>query len=481
MTTLDIQPLQKVSLEFNALRALYRAGDISPIQVAAEIIQRISARGDDGVWIHKVPPNAIMDRARELEALSADRKSKLPLYGLPFSVKDCIDVAGLPTTSACPAYAYTPDKSNLAVARALAAGAILIGKTNMDQFATGVVGVRTPYGIARNPFDSDYIPGGSSSGAAVSVSSGLCSFAFGTDTGGSGRVPASYNNIVGLKPTLGVLSRANMVNASRSFDTISIYALTVEDSIAVLDTCRGVDADDPLGRSFADVASFDPGAPLRVAVTQQTDLEFFGNADAKALYLEGIDELARAGHQIAEVPFETIFETSKMMFFGPWIAERYAAVGDFVENHPRDVDPIVYDVIMSSKKYSAADAFAALDKLRTNTAKIHQIFEDIDVMAVPTVGTVYTINDVAADPIATNASNGLYLNFVSMADLAAIAVPNGFLPNGIPMGMTFVARPFSDYDLAAFAQNFYPSRVSFTGTGKVGENRISLGQTPDRR
>ncbi len=480
MTISESEPTQTFPLSFDALRALYQAGDVSPIQVAAEIVRRIEARGDDGVWIYKLPPNKIMERAKELEAIPTDRRRRLALFGLPFSVKDCIDVAGLPTTSACPAYAYTAETTNLTVARALEAGAILVGKTNMDQFATGVVGVRTPYGIARNPFDEDFIPGGSSSGAAVSVSSGLCSFSFGTDTGGSGRVPASYNNIVGLKPTLGAFSRANMVNASRSFDTISIYALTADDAATVLDVCHAVDPNDFLGRAFSPVDFFDPGAPLKIAVPRETDRKFFGDIDAELLYVEGLNELANAGHEIVEVPFKTVFETSQMMFFGPWVAERYAAVGDFVEAHPDDVDPIVYDVIMSSKQYSAPDAFDALDRLRRNASEIRQIFGQVDVMAVPTVGTVYKISEISADPFATNATNGLYLNFVSMADLAAIAVPNGFLPNGIPMGMTFIGPAYSDFNLAAFSKSFYPTRVPFTGASRASLNCVTPRQASIR-
>lgn len=452
-----------ISLTFQSLLQAYRSGALTPTTVVQEVLQRIAARGDDGVWIHRLPADDIMARAAELEALSDEERAKRPLFGLPFSVKDCIDIAGLPTTSACPAYKYVAAGTNLAVAKAFDAGAILIGKTNMDQFATGVVGVRTPYGIARNPFNANYIPGGSSSGAAVSVSSGLCSFAFGSDTGGSGRVPASYNNIIGLKPTLGILSRADMVNASRSFDTISIYALTAADASIVLETCHGVDPDDPLGRAFSDVSTFDPEGKLKVAVPRQEDREFFGNADAENLYLEGLADLATAGHEIIEVPFDTIFETSMMMFQGPWLAERYAAVGAFIEANRESIDPVVYDVIMSSKKYSAADAFGAVDRLRSNTVDIRRIFDDVDLMAVPTVGTLYTIDDVAADPFGTNATNGLYLNFVSMVDLAAIAVPNGFLPNGMPMGMTFVGPAFSDYRLATFAQRYYPARVAHTG------------------
>jgi len=450
------------SLDFATLRAAYAAGAITPTQVVRHVLAAVETRGDDGVWIHKLPAAEVTARARALDTLSpADRKG-LPLYGLPFSVKDCIDVAGLPTTSACPAYAYTAEKSNLAVERALAAGAILIGKTNMDQFATGVVGVRSPYGVARNPFDPAYIPGGSSSGAAVSVSAGLCAFAFGSDTGGSGRVPASYNNVVGLKPTLGLFPRTGMVNASLSFDTVSIYALTAPDALEVLAACRAVDPEDPYGRVAPPPTPVRDG-PLCIAVPRQVDRRFFGNREAEALFDAGLGQLAALGHQLHEIDFQVFFETSRMMFEGPWLAERYAQVGAFIEAHPDSVDPTVREVILSAAGCSAADAFNAIYRLDRNVRQIREVLDEVDVIAVPTVGTVYTVAQVKADPIATNGTNGLYMNFVSMADLAAVAVPNGFLANGLPMGITLVGPAFGEEALCALADRCHRRRVSTLG------------------
>lgn len=452
------------SLDFQRLHSAYSSGGASVQSICEEILSLITERADDGVWIYRVPADEVLARARYLDDLPETQKSALALFGIPFSVKDCIDVTDMPTTAACPAYEYTAKHTNLAVQRALNAGAILIGKTNMDQFATGVVGVRSPYGVARNPFDADYIPGGSSSGAAVSVSSGLCGFAFGTDTGGSGRVPASYNNIVGLKPTLGLFSRSDMVNASKHFDTVSVYALTTGDALKVLETCQAVDPHDPYARPAPASGGKSANAgPLRIAVPQAADLEFFGNADAANLYAEGCDLLVKQGHRLIEFDFKVCAETSKMMFVGPWIAERYAAVGDFIEAHPDDIDASVKAVIMSACAYSAADAFKAIYRVQENAAAIRRIFDTTDIIAVPTVGTVYRVDDVRADPIATNATNGLYLNFASMADLAAIAVPNGFLPNGIPMGMTFVGPAFSDSFLARFGGAFHRLRANTLG------------------
>lgn len=255
-----------------------------------------------------------------------------------------------------------------------------------------------------------------------------------------------------------------MVNASRSFDTVSIYALSAADAAQVLRTCQAVDPRDPFGRIAPEShGHIGQSAMKRIAVPQSSDRQFFGNTEAQALYEEGLETLAREGHSLVEVPFQVIFETSEMMFVGPWLAERFAAVGQFVESHPDEIDSAVHKVIMSAKAFSAVDAFNAVYKLRENVIEIRKIFDQVDLMAVPTVGTVYTIDDIKADPIGTNATNGQYLNFASMADLAAIAVPNGFLQCGIPMGVTFVGPAFSDFELAEFSQAFYTKRVPETG------------------
>lgn len=450
-------------LSFKNIRQSYFSNNTKVEELFGRLIQKIENRRDDGVWITLVPKKHIMRRAKELDLLPVSKKKELPLFGLPFSVKDCIDVAGLPTTSACPKYKYSAHHTNLAVQRALDAGAILLGKTNMDQFATGVVGVRTPYGVARNPFNPEYIPGGSSSGSAVSVSAGLCAFAFGTDTGGSGRVPASYNNIVGLKPTLGLLSRVDMVNASMLFDTVSIYALTASDAKEILQICEAVDDRDAYGRKNPAKPTLGKPQNLRIAIPKTDDLEFFGNVNAEALYQTGIETLAALGHKIHEIEFDTFFETSKMMFEGPLLAERYAAVGKFVECFPDEIDPTVKSVINASKNFTAVDAFKAIYQLDRNIRYIQQVFNDDDIIAVPTVGTVYRIDEVSADPFYTNSTNGLYMNFVNMADLCAIAVPNGFLKNGLPMGITLIAPAFNDLILCDLATELHPLRVNTMG------------------
>lgn len=452
-----------LSLDATSLRRAYAEKTLSPVDVAEAVLDRIIERGDDSTWIYKVPGEELLFKAGALAALSDDERARMPLFGLPFSVKDCIDMAGLPTTCACPDFAYVAEKTNLAIQRVIDAGALFVGKTNLDQFATGVVGVRSPYGVPRNPVHADYIPGGSSSGAAVSVSAGLCSFAFGTDTGGSGRVPASYTNVVGMKPTLGLLSHNDNVGPSKMFDTISLYTLTVDDARLILDTCAAVDPLDPFGRAAPAVdASAGPG-PKRIGVPKPADREFFGNGDAEALYEAGLAALHALGHDIVEIDFALFTETSHMMFEGPLLVERYAAFGKFIEGSPESVEKVVRDVILPSGRYTAVELLDALYTLRENVIHIRKNFETVDVIAVPTVGTVYTVAEVQADPIRTNATNGHYMNFVNMSDLAAIAVPNGFLPSGVSMGVTFIGPAFSEPLLAAVAGSFHRVRVPTLG------------------
>jgi allophanate hydrolase/aspartyl-tRNA(Asn)/glutamyl-tRNA(Gln) amidotransferase subunit A len=452
-------------LDINSLRQAYISGDVTPLQVVEEIYDRIEAHGEDGVWISVVPRESALQRARDLAALDEPARKKLPLFGLPFSVKDCIDVADMPTTAGCPEFAYTAKKTNLAVARALDAGAILVGKANLDQFATGLVGVRTPYGVAENPFNSDLIPGGSSSGAAVSVAVGLVSFAFGTDTGGSGRIPAGFNNIVGLKPTLGLLSRTDMVNACRTLDTVSIFALTAPDALEILNICTAMDPDDPYGRTPPDarLPTYRDHAPFTFAVPQKDQWEFFGNEEAAALYKEAICELTRMGGKEIAIDYGPFVEVNDFMFNGPWLAERLVSVGPFIHEKPDALHPVSREIILGAGKYSAGDFVKGLYRLKELHNHISGLLDGVDVMVVPTAGTIYRVREVEADPITLNANMGYYTNFVNFLDLAAIAVPNGFLSNGSAMGITLIGPAFSDSYLAGLGGAFHGRRVDRLG------------------
>jgi allophanate hydrolase/aspartyl-tRNA(Asn)/glutamyl-tRNA(Gln) amidotransferase subunit A len=454
-----------LSLDLPRLTADYRAGTLTPSAVVETVFDRVAERGDDGVWISLATRTDALERAGQLEALPAAERARLPLWGIPFSVKDCIDAAGLPTTAACPDYSYLPVRNNLAVERLLAAGAILIGKTNMDQFATGLVGVRSPYGVARNPFGAEHIPGGSSSGAAVSVAAGLVSFALGTDTGGSGRVPAAFNNIVGLKPTRGLISGVGTVPACRSIETISIFALTVPDAQAVFDVARSYDEDDPFARAVPLAASRVSTEPFRFGVPAAEFLDFFGDAAAAALFAGAVERLQALGGEKVEIDYEPFLEINDLLFRGPWLAERYGALSRFVEDRPGALLPVTRGILLGAKQFAGADVFAAQQRLNVLKRRIDRLWRDIDVLVVPTTGTIYTIAEIAADPIALNARLGTYTNFVNLADLAAVAVPNGFLPNGLPQGVTLIGPAFTDNSVASLADLFHRSTGLPLGVG----------------
>lgn len=444
-----------IDLDLPSLTAAYDSGALTPSVLVETILRRIANRGEDGVWISLTRRDDALARARALEALPQAERSVLPLWGIPFSVKDCIDTAGLPTTSACPEFSYSPVQSNLAVERLLAAGAILIGKTNMDQFATGLVGVRSPYGVARNPFDADYIPGGSSSGAAVSVSVGLVSFALGTDTGGSGRVPAAFNNVVGLKPTRGLLSGVGTVPACRSIETISIFALTVPDARAVFDVARAYDERDPFSRRGS-LAPLQPEpSRFRFGVPAGKFLDFFGDAPAATLFDAARERLEKLGGTAVEIDYAPFAEINDLLFKGPWLAERYGALSRIVEERPATLFPITREVLAGGKSISGAEVFAAQQRLNLLKRQIDRIWDSIDIFVVPTTGTIYRVDEVEADPIVLNARLGTYTNFVNLADLAAVAVPSGFLPTGLPQGITLIAPAFSDNYAADIADRFH--------------------------
>ncbi|MEW6640499.1 MAG: allophanate hydrolase [Pseudomonadota bacterium] len=440
-------------LDLPSLRSAYADGTLSPTALVAAVFAAIAGRGDDGVWVSLAPREAALARARALEALPAEVRAGLPLWGVPFSVKDCTDVAGVPTSSACPGFSYVPTENNPAVERLLAAGAIFVGKTNMDQFATGLVGVRSPHGVARNPFDASYIPGGSSSGAAVSVAAGLVSIALGTDTGGSGRVPAALNNVVGLKPTRGLVSGVGNIAACRSIETLSVFALTVSDAQEAFAVIRGFDARDPFARQAA-LAPRRLRDTFRFGVPAAHQLDFFGDADAAALFAAAQQRLEALGGTRVEIDYSPFLEINELLFQGPWLAERYGALSDFVETQPDALLPVTRDILLGGARISGAQVFAAQQRLNLLKREIEALWRDIDVFVVPTIGRAYTIAEIAADPIVLNFRLGTYTNFVNLADLAAVAVPAGFLPNGVPQGISLITPAFADHDAAALAERF---------------------------
>jgi allophanate hydrolase len=445
-------------LTIAALQAGYRSGAFTPEQVLNAVFERIEVATERHVWIRRLAREQVMAYVRALEGESP---STLPLYGVPFAIKDNIDLSGVPTTAGCPDYAYTPNDSAAVVQRLLAAGAIPLGKTNLDQFATGLVGTRSPYGACHNSFDPAYISGGSSSGSAVAVAAGLVSFSLGTDTAGSGRIPAAFNNLVGVKPTCGWLSTTGVVPACRSLDAVSIFALTAGDAAAVLDVARGFDGADPYSRRDQVTRGLDfSAAPLsfRFGVPLSTQLEFFGDGEYARLFDAAIAALEAQGGVKVPLDFAPFLDTAKLLYEGPWVAERYAAIGDFLRARPDSVFPVTRQIIASGQAATAVETFRAQYRLKALQGQSSQAWEQADVILTPTAGTIYRIAEVLEDPIRLNSNLGRYTNFLNLLDLAAVAVPAGFRSDGMPFGITLVGQARSDYALLALASRFHASQ-----------------------
>jgi allophanate hydrolase len=446
-----------LSLDFSSLYSAYARREASPVAVMRALFCRIEARADDAVWISRVPADHLLAEAAALERrAAAEGLDALPLYGIPFAVKDNIDVAGMPTTAACPEFAYVPATSAPVVDRLRQAGALLVGKTNLDQFATGLVGTRSPYGVPRNPIDPAYIPGGSSSGSAVAVAAGLAAFALGTDTAGSGRVPAAFNNIVGLKPTRGLVSTRGAVPACRSLDCVSIFALTAADAASVLGIARGLDAQDIYSRpppaGFGALETM-PGRFV-FGVPREDQREFFGDAGAARLFELAVARLEGLGGCPRSIDLAPFLEAGTLLYDGPWLVERSAAIEEAIAGRSEILHSVTRQVIERAGGITAAAVFRGQHRLAELIQRTAAVWQEIDLLLVPTTGTIYRIEEVAADPHGTNAALGHYTNFANLLDLSAIAIPNGFLPNGLPAGVSLLAPAFHDPLLATVAAAF---------------------------
>jgi allophanate hydrolase len=452
-------------LDLPTLSALYRSGAATPLDVMEEIIRRRAGLDDRAVFITETDDESLRDAARQLMAAFPDPQS-LPLWGVPCAVKDNIDVAGLPTTAACPAFAYGPEEDATVIARLRAAGAIVIGKTNLDQFATGLNGTRSPYGAPRSVFDSAYISGGSSSGSAVAVAAGLASFSLGTDTAGSGRVPAAFNNLVGIKPTLGLVSTRGVVPACRTLDCVSIFSLTVSDGVAVRRIAEGWDDADPFSRRGVPVAL--PGEGLRIGVLEGAEREFDGNGAVEAAYDRAIEAAERQGATIVPFDYAPFRAAAELLYGGPWVAERRAAIADFFEAHEADMDPTVAGIIGDAGRWSAVDAFAGRYRLGELRRAAEREWSSFDVMLLPTAPTTYTVAEMTAEPVTRNSHLGRYTNFVNLFDYAAIAIPAGFdAQDHLPAGVTLVGPAFSDDALAGVAAALHQAIGRGMGKDKV--------------
>jgi allophanate hydrolase len=439
-------------IDLTSLTTAYATGTLTPAQLIDDVFARIVAMGERPVWITLVPRGRIAARLAELARLK-EAAETMPLYGIPFAVKDNIDVAGIQTTAACPDFAYIPKRSATVVERLEAAGAIVIGKTNLDQFATGLVGTRSPYGIPASVFDPAYISGGSSSGSAVAVAAGLVSFSLGTDTAGSGRVPAGFNNIVGLKPTKGLVSTRGVVPACRSQDCVSIFAGTVDEALKVLNEAQGFDKEDDYSRPAPPATAIMPAA-FRFGVPAD-GLEFFGDDAAAALYAQSVGNLRELGGTLVAIDFAPFRDAARLLYQGPWVAERLAALRQYDFERPDAIHPVVWQIIGGARGLTAADGFAAFYRLAALTRAAETEWAKIDVLLLPPTGTTYTIEALLADPITLNSNLGLYTNFANLMDLSAIAVPGGFRPNGLPFGVTLIGRLFEDRKIAGLADRLH--------------------------
>ncbi len=427
------------------LEKAYRSGLLNPRDVVASIFKRIAAADNPNVWIHLLSEAELEPYLERLDSVDPE---SLPLYGIPFAIKDNIDLVGVPTTAACAAYAYTPEYSAPVVEQLIEAGAIPIGKTNLDQFATGLVGVRTPYGAPRNPYAPERVPGGSSCGSAVALSEGMVTFSLGTDTAGSGRVPAAFNKLWGVKPSKGRLSTTGLVPACRSLDCISIFALNAADSQAVLKVAEGYDVEDAYSHETFD-------APLLVSkmigIPQAEQLMFFGDAGYQAAWVKAVHALQAKGWEVVEIDFEPFLKAARLLYEGPWVSERTTVLQDFLKTNADDFFPATRSIVSGGLNNTACEAFAAAYKLADLKRESEAVWEGLAAIVTPTAGGFPTLAELEADPIGPNSQLGYYTNFMNLLDLCAVATPAGETESGLPFGITWIAPRDSDKALIEIA------------------------------
>ena len=446
-----------MNLTIGYLHQAYKNKQLTPEKLVENILARCKQFEDYNIWIHLL---SLQELQPYIDNLNNKKIDDLPLYGIPFAIKDNIELKDIPLTAACPDYEYVPEQSAFVVQQLIDAGAIPIGKTNMDQFATGLVGVRSPepWGPCKNAFNKDYISGGSSSGSAVAVAQGLVSFSLGTDTAGSGRVPAAFNNIIGLKPSKGLLSMTGVVPACRSLDCVSIFALTTDDVNQVFEQAAKYDVND----QYARANSFDnntrhyglPEQPFIFAVPKKEQLEFFDNVSAERLFENSVRTMQSMGGIERELDFTPFLKAAKLLYEGPWVAERYVAIEEIITHQANQLLPVIETIIGSGKDKTAADAFKAEYQMQIYREQVKSILNDVDFLLTPTAGTIYTIDEVNAEPIKLNSNLGYYTNYMNLLDCASVAVPAGFLDNDLPWGVTLVSTCMQDRKLLSHANKW---------------------------
>ncbi|WP_434569507.1 allophanate hydrolase [Pseudomonas sp. Z3-8] len=441
-----------LSLRLDNLRNAYRKGETTPRQLLLALREKAAALNPDyHLFIHLLSPEELEPYLSTLE--NRDLES-LPLYGVPFAIKDNIDLAGIPTTAACPAFAYVPQRSASIVEQLLALGAVPVGKTNLDQFATGLNGTRTPYGACRNSVLTDYPAGGSSAGSPLAVALGVASFALGTDTAGSGRVPAALNNLVGLKATKGLISTAGVVPACRTLDCVTTFTATAREASQLLALTARLDPRDEYSRpnpQWNDGAAF--GAPrcFRFGVPRRQDLEFFDCDEGPRLFADAIERLEHLGGEAVELDLSPFLQAARLLYEGPWVAERYSVAGELMEREPDAVLPVIRAVLAQAPTVTGVETFRAQYRLQALKAQCDRAMEAFDCVLTPTIGRPVTLAELAAEPLLRNSQLGYYTNFMNLLDYAAVAVPSAFMANGLPWGVTLFGRAFTDQYLLSVA------------------------------
>lgn len=441
--------LNQLAFKIKDIHKAYSEG-VTASDVVNESLRRIDSTADEGIYLYMASQQQLSQAISELGKFDPEDK---PLWGIPFAVKDNIDVAGMSTTAACPAFSYLAKEDAYVVSLLKRAGAIVIGKTNLDQFATGLVGVRTPYPAPKNAVNPDYVPGGSSSGSAVTVAHEHVVFSLGTDTAGSGRIPAALNNIVGLKPSLGSLSNRGVLPACRTLDTISVFSTTVEDAAKVFDCCAVHDPLEPFSKSY----SFEPHTldvnNLTLAIPNTETIEFDDESQKKAFY-DAVTFWQDSGVNIVEIDFSLFYEVAELLYDGPWVAERKSALMPFIDDHPQDIHPITLSIINKATHYSASDLFTAQYHLQTLKMKVSSLMEGIDGLCTPSMPGFVTLEQVADEPIKANSRLGTYTNFVNLLDMCAITVPGPSQDNGLPSSITLVSQGGSDRKVREWGSYF---------------------------
>ena len=441
-----------MNMTFQSLKAAYASGELTPASLMATLRQRAANYIDRNIWVHQLTE---AEQTPYLQALEQKDPADCPLWGIPFTIKDNIDLAGIPTTAGCPEFAYTPEQSATVVQQLIDAGAIPMGKTNLDQFATGLNGTRSPFGECRNAIDPKYVSGGSSSGSAVSVALGLASFSLGTDTAGSGRVPACFNNLIGVKPSRGLLSSTGLVPACRSLDCITLMTYNSDDANLALSVAEGFDATDGYSRSnpFPNQNRHYgiENGPLKVGVIQPEQLKFFGDETYQQAYSDTLATLEQDGFELIEFDYQAFNEAALLLYEGPWVSERYLAIENLMQTNPNAVHPVVRGIIEDGRTPLATSLFKAQYRLEELRQLCSDILKQFDCLLTPTAGKLFSIEEMLAEPVLYNSQLGYYTNFMNLLDMASVAVPTAFTDQNLPFGITLIGPAFSDRKLLSIA------------------------------